>query len=113
MDELSKQPKTLDEAAAFFRVSRRCFQDFLRDHPFYRTLGRRKLIFPEDLARLKEALSKPCLSASDLRAKGKRQTMKSGVPTSESTLNELRALLNFGSPSASSRASRKPLIFPR
>src|SRR5262249_57779243 len=53
---------TLDEVAERFRVSRRTLQDFLRDHPYYRNLGRRKLFTEADITRLYEAL--PCPSSS-------------------------------------------------
>ena len=46
---------TLEEVAERFRVSRRTLQDFLRDHPYYRTLGRRKLFTEADITRLYEA----------------------------------------------------------
>lgn len=83
--------RTLDEAAAEFRVSRRFFQDFIRKNPFYRVLGRRKLFSDDDMRRLFELL--PCPSNSARRAPAKRRIGKSEAPTSESTLNELRALL--------------------
>src|ERR1035437_2638974 len=53
---------TMDEVAARFRVSRRSFQLFIRQYPYYRTLGRRKLFTEADIARLYEAL--PCPSSS-------------------------------------------------
>src|SRR5215468_1947234 len=69
---MTEQPKTLEEAAAYFRVSRRFFQDFLSNHPFYRVMGRRKLFFPDDIRRLTEALKRPCHSSSSRRGKANR-----------------------------------------
>src|SRR6516225_1496597 len=90
---MTEQPKTLEEAAAHFRVSRRFFQDFLSNHPFYRVMGRRKLFFPDDIRRLTEALKRPCHSSSSRCAKANRPTTRSAEHTSESTLTELRELL--------------------
>ena len=105
---MSEPPKTIDEAAAFFRVKRRFFQDFIKDHPFYHPFGRRKLFFPEDLARIKEALPTPCPSNSAPRAKARRLTMKSAAPTSESTLSELRKLLTKSRPPKPCAPSSEP-----
>jgi excisionase family DNA binding protein len=53
---------TLEEVAERFRVSRRTLQEFLKDHPYYRILGRRKLFTEADIERLYEAM--PCPSSS-------------------------------------------------
>jgi hypothetical protein len=53
---------TVEEVAARFRVSRRSFQSFIRQYPYYRTFGRRKLFTEADIAHLYEAL--PCPSSS-------------------------------------------------
>lgn len=47
---------TLEEVAGRFRVSRRRFQDLIRQFPYYRLLGRRKLFTEDDINRLYEAL---------------------------------------------------------
>ena len=60
--ELKPDFFTLEEVASRFRVSRRTLQDFIRLHPYYRRLGRRKLFTEDDIARLYEAL--PCPSSS-------------------------------------------------
>src|SRR5215475_2018115 len=103
---MNEQPKTLEEAAAHFRVSRRFFTGFIALHPFYREIGRRKLFFPDDIRRITEALKRPCPSRSDRRAKAKTQTMKSVERSTESTLNELRALLTGAKPKKSLSASQ-------
>lgn len=88
-------PLTLAEAAAHFRVSRRFFQEFIQTNPFYRMMGRRKLFFEDDIARITEALKRPRQSISARRAPAK---CRPTAPTSESALNELRALLKKSSP---------------
>jgi N4 Gp49/Sf6 Gp66 family protein len=50
---------TMNEAAAHFRVGRRFFQDFIKAHPHYRIMGRRKLFFSDDIERTKNALARP------------------------------------------------------
>ena len=102
---MTEQPKTLEEAAAHFRVSRRFFQDFLSNHPFYRVMGRRKLFFPDDIRRLTEALKRPCHSSSSRRGKANRPTTPSAERSTESTLTELRALLTSGKRKSSSTKS--------
>jgi hypothetical protein len=77
----------MNEAAAHFRVSRRFFQDFLRGHPFYQEMGRRKLFFPDDLDRIRDALRRPSSS------KAARRTTRPAERASDDTLAELRALL--------------------
>ncbi len=41
--DMPRELFTLEEVAERFHVSRRRLQDFVRDHRYYRTLGRRKL----------------------------------------------------------------------
>ena len=48
----------MNEEARRLRISRRRLQDLLKDYPFYRTVGRRKLFTPEDHNNLVRAL--PC-----------------------------------------------------
>lgn len=50
---------TLDEVAERFRVSRRTMQDFIRAHPFYRQIGRRKLFTEDDIHSLAGAMESP------------------------------------------------------
>jgi hypothetical protein len=88
---MTEQPKTLEEAAAYFRVSRRFFQGFIAEFPFYREIGRRKLFFADDIWHLTEALKRPCPSSSSRRAKANRPTTQSEAPTSDATLTELDA----------------------
>jgi hypothetical protein len=79
---------TLEEVAARFRVSRRTLQDFVRIHPYYRRLGRRKLFTEADIARLYEAL--PCSNSSvDVEA----TSGTSAVPSVDALHMRVRALL--------------------
>ncbi len=39
---------TLDQVAAAFHVSRRTMQDIIKEHPYYRRAGRRKLFSEAD-----------------------------------------------------------------
>ena len=55
---------TMNEAAKELRVSRRWLQDFLKDHPYYRMAGRRKIFSAANTDQLFEALPRP----SDSRA---------------------------------------------
>lgn len=84
----SDRPLTLNEAAAHFRVSRRAFQDIIARYPFYRMMGRRKLFFPDDVARIRDALPRPKHFTSRARL-----TTKPEIRTSEAAWAELRALL--------------------
>jgi integrase len=59
----------MDEVAAHFPVSRRSFQAHIRQFPYYRSLGRRKLFTKTDIQKLYEAL--PCRSSSCRRDPGK------------------------------------------
>ena len=81
---------TLDEVAKKFRVSRRTMQEYIKLHPYYRVLGRRKLFGEADISRLFEALGRPAVM---------RRSTKRRIPsiTSEETLSELRNLLKIRS----------------
>src|SRR5262245_14994901 len=92
---------TMDEAAKELRVSRRWLQDFIQDHPYYRTAGRKKLFTTEDMARLIGAL--PCPGSSSRPAKAKRHTGTSGASTSASLWTTARELLKSERRGASSR----------
>ncbi len=81
---------TVEEVAERFRVSRRTLQDFLRDHPFYRTLGRRKLFSEADITHLYEAL--PCPSSSNENAEARIGT--SAVPSEASLWTRAHELLS-------------------
>src|SRR4029077_7432698 len=81
--------RTVDEVAALFRVSKRTLQDFLRLHPYYRRLGRRKLFTEADIARLYEAL--PC--PSNLPDATEVQTSTSAAPSEASLWTRAQALL--------------------
>jgi excisionase family DNA binding protein len=60
-DETTAPPRlfTMIEAAQYFRVSRRTFQDIIQRQPFYRTCGRRKLFSAADLEAIWNALPGP------------------------------------------------------
>jgi hypothetical protein len=60
-------PLTMDEAATFLRVKRRFFTDVVARSPFYREMGRRKLFFADEIARIKATLT--CPSTSGRRAR--------------------------------------------
>jgi len=90
---------TIEEVARLFRVSRRTLQGYLRQHPYYRILGRRKLFTEADITRLYESL--PCPSNSNRHAKARRHITASGAPTSESLLTEALALLTERQPTVS------------
>src|SRR5438270_7842947 len=92
---------TLDEAAARFRVSRRVFQDFVKEHPFYRVLGRRKLFTDADLSRLYEMLQCPSSSSDGTAA----LTGTSVAPSAASLSTKLQALLTKPPPKRSARAA--------
>src|SRR5262249_43034173 len=83
---------TLDEVASRFRVSRRSFQSLIRQHPYYRTLGRRKLFTETDIGRLYEALS--CPSNSFRPAAARRPIGQSAARTSANMWTEAQRLLN-------------------
>jgi excisionase family DNA binding protein len=92
---------TMDEAAKELRVSRRWLQEFIQRHPYYRTVGRKKLFTAEDLARLIGAL--PCPGSSSRPAKARRRTGTSVANTSASLWTTARALLRNERRGASSR----------
>src|SRR5262245_66361965 len=91
---------TMDEVAGKLRKSRRWFQDFLQDHPYYRRAGRTKLFTDEDVNRLIEAL--PCPGSSSRSVKGRRRTGISGGSTSASLWKTEQELLNCERPKRSS-----------
>lgn len=82
---------TMEDAAAHLHISRRKLQDLLRDYPFYRVAGKRKLFTASDLARLIQAL--PCPSSSKTRGPANRRTTRYVAPTTGSKLTELLELL--------------------
>jgi len=82
---------TMEEVAEHLHVSRRKLQDLIRDYPFYRCAGRRKLFTPHDLSQLIQAL--PCHSNSTIRGRVNRPTTRYAAHTSKSPLTELQELL--------------------
>src|SRR6516165_4034547 len=83
---------TMDEVARKLRISRRFLQDIIKDHPYYKAFGRKKLFTDEDVSRIIEAMS--CRGISARRARVARRTGTSGASTSESLLTEVRELAN-------------------
>lgn len=81
---------TLVEAAEYFRVSRRTFQNHIKRHPFYRSIGRKKLFSDSDLARLYDSLPTP-QNRDPLRVKIKPHLIRN---REQDTLRELRELLS-------------------
>src|SRR5262249_8137638 len=97
---------TMDEVAIRLRVSRRWLQDFIKHHPYYRRVGRKKLSTEEDIARLIEAL--PCPGNSCHRVKARRRTGPSAGSISESLWTTARELLrNEPRKQSSTRGSDK------
>src|SRR5215475_14649668 len=86
---MPEQLFTLEEVAERFRVSRRTLQDYIRRHPYYRTLGRRKLFTEADITRLYEAM--PCPSNSTENAEAPTGT--SAAPSEASLWTRAAALL--------------------
>ena len=80
----------MEEVAELFRVSRRTLQAHLRHHPYYRTLGRRKLFTEMDIARLYEALPCPSNSPADTAV----LTGTSAAPSVASLWTRAQVLLN-------------------
>lgn len=91
---------TMDEAATKLRISRRWLQDFIQDHPYYRTAGRKKLFTDEDITRLIEAM--PCPGNSSRRVKARPRSGTSVANISASLLTEVRALARSERPKRSS-----------
>src|SRR4051794_27435753 len=85
---------TVDEVAERFRVSRRTFQAHIRQHPYYRQMGRRKLFTEADIQRLYEALPCPSNSSVDTEA----QTSTCAVASGASLWTRAQALLTESSP---------------
>ena len=56
---------TLNEVAEMFRVSPRTMKGYVRQNPFYRVLGGRKLFSRADVRALYEALQCPSSSSDD------------------------------------------------
>ena len=83
---------TMDEAAKKLRISRRFLQDIIKDHPYYKAFGSKKLFTDEDVSRIIEAMSRRGISAR--RARVARRTDTSGASISESLLTAVRELAN-------------------
>jgi hypothetical protein len=63
-DKPAKRPSavelyTMEETAEQLRVSRRWLQDFIKEHPFYRMAGRKKLFTANDIRDLHQAMPAP------------------------------------------------------
>src|SRR4051812_6191306 len=89
---------TIDEAAAWLRMSRRAFQAVLRRHPFYFVAGRRKLFSEANLHALRAALEedereKACRSSPARRGRVEPHFGRSAAHISASTLTAAQVLL--------------------
>src|ERR1043166_5988507 len=82
---------TLDETAKKLRVSRRWLQGFLRNRPYGRMAGRRRVFTESDITAIIESL--PCPSSSFPRVRVGRRTGVSVVRTSDNALIKLRERL--------------------
>lgn len=80
---------TIDEVAQRFRVSRRKLQAIIRDRPYYRVIGRRKLFTEADIQRLYESL--PC--PSNLSVDTAEKSSTSEAPSEAALWTKVRALL--------------------
>jgi excisionase family DNA binding protein len=90
---------TLDEVAERFRVSRRTMQGFVKEHPYYRVIGRRKLFTEEDILALAEKLECPS-SSSDATA---LHSGTSAAPSEASLWTRAQRLLTKQPPKRSGR----------
>lgn len=68
---------TMDEAAAQLRVSRRTMQDIIRQHAFYRIVGRRKMFTASDLNAIVNALA-VCVPMRSRRARPTSRPCRAG-----------------------------------
>src|SRR5215468_7242807 len=117
---------TLDEVATTFRVSRRTMQDYVRQHPFYRALGGRKLFTHSDIKLIQRSVFGAEATAtfvgaavSYLEAGGERLYLKpiiarmGSMPLAkiDQTLIEktARALYPNGSPATLNRQAFTPI----
>jgi hypothetical protein len=96
---------TVEEVAARFRVSRRTLQSHIRQYPYYRTLGRRKLFTEADISRLYENL--PCPSSSSPLARARPRTGQYVGPISGNTLTEALRLASEPTPLKSSADGKR------
>jgi excisionase family DNA binding protein len=89
VSQLADEPRflTLDEVAAYFRVSKRTMLEYVRQHPYYRMIGKRKLFTQADVLALEESLK--CPSNSAPQSRGERRTSRYAEPTSEFTSTDL------------------------
>jgi hypothetical protein len=100
---MSRGALTVDEVAAELRKTKRWLLEWLRAHPrdkdgepYYTPLGRDKIFYQSDIARIERALREgmQCRSSSGRRALAKRPTTKSVAPTSESAWRLAAELTN-------------------
>ena len=68
-------PITMVQCAERLHVSRRTLQDLIREYPFYRLAGRRKLFTEDDFHRLLEALPCPSNTSNQEHDTGTRSSM--------------------------------------
>ncbi|WP_237350427.1 MULTISPECIES: helix-turn-helix domain-containing protein [Rhizobium] len=84
------QLHTMDSVAEALHVSRRTLQDIIKDKPFYRQVGRRKIFTDADIQALLESLS--CHLNSSRPAGTEALTSTSVAPSEASLLTKLQAL---------------------
>ena len=88
---------TMDEAAEWFRMTRRSFQAIIARHPFYFNAGRRKLFSERNLLSIRAALeAESCRTSSSRRAPAAPRSTRFAGRIAESTLIEAQNLLRKG-----------------
>ncbi len=96
---------TMEDVAGLLRVSRRTLQDILREHPYYRVVGRAKRFTKDDFERLLEALRFRTRSVDA----GESQTGTSAAPSEAALWTRLRALTTERPPRRpTSEGKRRP-----
>ena len=99
---------TMDEAAGWFRMTRRSFQAIIVRHPFYFNAGRRKLFSESNLLSIRAALeAESCRTSSKGPARAVPRSTRFAGRIAESTLTEARVLLTGRRRSESERSGNE------
>lgn len=85
---------TMPETAEQLRVSRRWLQDYIKEHPFYRMAGRKKLFSADDIRKLHETMPRPEQPMYSIRQSGRAVSYNPSLRrTRHATVDEVLALL--------------------